>query len=73
MLISDDPNYVLVLKKIAKVIMENQLDVILSGREGIIKQYLSSLQEVRPVGPLSQEIFTKDLNHIIDKVMGCEF
>ena len=73
MLISQDPNYVTVLKGIAKHIKENQVENLLLGRTGIIEHWITCLQEIRKVGEKSIAILTNDINHIIDLIMGYEF
>lgn len=73
MVISDDPNYVTVLKGIAKHIKENQIENLLLGRSGIIQHWISCLLEIRKVGEKSLAILTNDINFIIDKIMGYDF
>jgi hypothetical protein len=75
MVISDDPNYVTVLKGIAKHIKENQIESLSFGRKGIISFWIDNLNSLRkkPIGEKSVAIFTHDINHIIDKILGVEF
>ena len=73
MVISDDPNYVTVLKGIAKHIKENQIESLLLGRNGIIQHWISCLQQIRKVGEKSISILTNDIHHIIDRILGVDF
>jgi hypothetical protein len=74
MVISDDPNYITVLKKIAKHLLENQVESLLMGRDEVIKFWTTNLLEVHPnTGSKSIQIFTNDVDVILDKVYGVEF
>jgi hypothetical protein len=74
MIISDNPNYVTILKGIAKHIKENQVESLLNGRQGIISFWISGVKEhVNSLGEKSIAILTNDINHIIDKILGVNF
>ena len=69
MVISDDKNYVQVLKGIAQQLKENQIEYLLNGREGTINHWVSCLREIKPnISSISIGIITKDINFIIDKL-----
>ena len=44
MVISDNPNYVKILKGIAQYIKENQVESLLDGREGIISFWINGVK-----------------------------
>ena len=74
MIISEDKNYILVLKLISKDIIVNQVSSLLQGRKKIIEFWINSLKEKLPnTGEKSLIIFTNDINSIIDRVLGVNF
>lgn len=74
MVISDNPNYVTILKGIAKHIKENQIESLCLGRQGIISFWIEGIKNrVNSLGEKSIAILTKDINHIIDKILGIEY
>jgi hypothetical protein len=74
MVISDNPKYVTILKGIAKHIKENQIESLCFGRQGIISFWIKGIKnQVNSLGEKSIAILTKDINHIIDKILGVEF
>lgn len=74
MVISDNPNYVTILKGIAKHIKENQIESLTFGRQGIISFWIEGIKNrVNSLGEKSIAILTRDINHIVDKILGVEF
>jgi len=75
MIISQDPNYVTVLKGIAKHIKENQIESLCLGRKGITSFWIDNLNSIRknPIGEKSTNILSNDINSIIDKILGVDF
>lgn len=74
MVISDNPNYVTILKGIAQHIKENQVESLLDGRQGIISFWINGIKaQVKSLGEKSIAILTNDINHIIDKILGTDF
>lgn len=74
MLISEDKNYINVLKGISKDIIVNQVSSLLQGRKKIIEFWINSLKETHPnTGEKSLTIFTNDINSIIDRILGVNF
>lgn len=74
MVISDNPEYVTILKGIAKHIKENQIESLCFGRQGIISFWIEGIKnQVNSLGEKSIAILTKDINHVIDKILGVEF
>lgn len=74
MVISDNPNYVTILKGIAKHIKENQIESLTFGRKSIISFWIEGIKnQVNSLGEKSIAILTIDINHIIDKILGVEF
>lgn len=74
MVISDSPNYVAILKVIAKDIKQNQVSSLLEGRKKIISSWINAIKEnVKTLGNESIDILTNDINNIIDKILGVDF
>ena len=74
MVISDNPNYVTILKGIAKHIKENQIESLLNGRQDIISYWINAIKDsVKTLGEKSIAILTNDINHIIDRILGVDF
>lgn len=74
MVISDNPNYATILKGIAKHIKENQVESLLTGRQGIISFWINAIKNrVRTLGEKSVAILTADINHVIDRILGVDF
>jgi hypothetical protein len=74
MVISDNPNYVVILKSIAKEIKKNQVSSLLQGRDGIIESWIDDVRNhVNSLGDKSVYILTNDINYIIDKILGVDF
>lgn len=74
MVISDNLNYSTILKSIAKDIIDNMIEYFLQGREHIIMFWLNNINDsVNSLGEKSIVILIKDINHIIDKILGVDF
>ena len=74
MVISDNPNYVTILKGIAQHIKENQVESLLNGRKEIISFWINGVKDhVNSLGEKSISILSNDINHIIDKILGTDF
>lgn len=74
MVISDNPKYIDMLKVIATNVSNNKLECLISGRECIINEWIDIFKQgTNSFGEKSIQILTKDINSILDKILGCEF
>ncbi len=73
MVISDDPQYLNTLKGIIHDICVNKLVYLSRGRKNIIDEFIVGLKERCNVGPKSIAIFTRDVDYILDNILGVDF
>jgi hypothetical protein len=73
-LITTNPKYMDILELIAKDIHSNTLVTLTQSRQGVVDYWIEEVRNcVRTLGPESTKVLSRDINHILDRVMGVDF